>query len=295
MKYNKQLFAVEENTIVTTDLAPAISIDFTNRINDNISTLLSVLGITNMVAMSNGSTIRRFKTTAGTLAEQVPEGEIIGLSKVTRKALDNVTLTLKKYRKVTTAEAVQSFGQAVAINETDEKLLSQIRKNVKNDFFTMLSQGTGKATAGTNLQTACANLWGSLTSYYEDTDTNIVFFVNPVDVATYLGNATITTQDAFGFTYLENFLGLGNAIISADVPAGKPMATVSENLNGAYVPANGDVANLFGLTYDASGLVGMKHYLEDDRASIGTLVMSGVALFPEDVAGVFVGSTGATA
>lgn len=290
MKYYKQLFAVEENTTITTDIEPAISIDYVNRINDNISTLLAVLGLTELIPMSAGATIKRYKTTAGTLAEQVAEGDVIGLSKVTRKALDDVTLTLKKYRKLTTAEAIQRSGYNNAVNDTDAKLIAEVRKDVKKDFFTMLGQGTGTATAGADLQKACANLWGAMTAYYEDMDVTPVYFVNPVDVATYLGQATITTQEAFGFTYLENFLGLGNAIISANVTAGAPIATVAQNLNGAYVPANGDVANAFGLTYDASGLVGMTHNAVTERASVETLVLSGVSLFPEDVAGVFKGS-----
>ena len=54
------------------------------------------------------------------------------------------------------------------------------------------------------------------------------------------------------------------------------MATVKENLNGVYVPASGDVAQDFGLTFDESGLVGMCHNIASDRASIDTLVLSGV-------------------
>ena len=50
--------------------------------------------------------------------------------------------------------------------------------------------------------------------FYEDEDATPVFFVSSDDVAEYLGSAQITMQTAFGWTYIENFLGLGTAIVT---------------------------------------------------------------------------------
>lgn len=289
-EYIKQIFAPETNTTVTTDIEPAISIDHNNRLVEGIKTLQRALGITQMKPMAAGTLIKQYKLTKTNSPTQVGEGETISLTKITRKLANTFTLTLKKYRKQTTAEAIQQSGYNAAVNETDGKLLGEVRKDIKSAFFATVNAGTGTATAGSNLQTALANLWGALQVYYEDMDVTPVFFINPLDAAAYLGSAAISTQTAFGLTYIENFLGLGNAFVTSAVAQGEPVATVTQNLNGAYVPAGGDVARTFGLTYDATGLVGMKHYTADSEASVDTLVMSGVVFYAEDAAGVFVGS-----
>ena len=46
-----QLFAAETGTTVSADLAPAISVDFTSRIAQNIVELQQLLGITDLIPM----------------------------------------------------------------------------------------------------------------------------------------------------------------------------------------------------------------------------------------------------
>lgn len=284
-----QLFAAEEGTTLSTDLAPAISVDFTTRIAQNIVELQQLLGITDLVPMAAGTDVKIYKWTVEDLADQVGEGEEIGLTKVKRTLANTITLDLDKYRRNTPAEAIQRVGRNIAINQSDEKLIQKVQKGIKGSLYTVLKAGTGTAT-GTNLQIALANLWAKLQGYYEDEDVNPVYFVNPQDVADYLGTAQITMQNAFGFTYIENFLGLGTAIVSPQVTAKKPIATAKENLRGAYVPMSGDVAQTFNLTADTTGLVGMTHSTKTGNATVDTLLMSCVKFFPEFQDGVFVGT-----
>lgn len=287
-EYLKQLFEVEENTNISTDFAPAITIDHVNRIADNIETLRQALGITQMIPMPAGSTVKRYKTTVTKGAKQAAEGDIVPLSKVERKPLQDLTLELNPYRRLTTAQAIQRVGIDIALNKADDELVGEIRKDVRNDFFDMITANTATAAAGGNtLQEAAAQAWGSLSVYFEDKDVTPVFFVNPLDVATYLGSAQIITQTAFGMSYLEGFLGIANAFITSKVTQGHVFATVTENLNGVYVPQGGDVADAFDLTFDETGIVGMTHSRADDRASIQTLIMMGVMFYPEDASGVF--------
>ena len=121
-------------------------------------------------------------------------------------------------------------------------------------------------------------------------DVTPIFFVNPQDVADYLGTAQITMQTAFGFTYIENFLGLGTVVVTPQVAAKTVYATAQENLNGAYAPVSGDVGQTFGLTADATGLLGMTHQMKSDNATIDTLVMSNVVFYPEFADGIFKGT-----
>lgn len=286
-----QLFAVDENATVSADLEPVISVDFTSRIAQNITELQNLLGITDMTPMAAGTQVKVYKTTVDNDPAQVAEGEVIPLTKVEHKLAATIDVVLNKYRKETTAEAIQKVGRNSAINTTDEKLVQKIQKDIKKTLYATLTLGTGTAT-GANLQIVLANLWAALQNKYEDEDVSPVYFINPTDIATYLGTAQVTTQSAFGFTYIQNFLGLGTAIVSPQVTAKKPMATVTQNINGIYVPASGDVGQTFSLISDATGLVGMTHYVAGDNATVKTLIISGAKFFTEYADGVFVGTIG---
>lgn len=283
-----QIFAAPENEVVTTDLEPAISVDFTTRLSSNITELQNLLGIADLEPMSAGTLIKVYKMEQVNTPEQVAEGETIPLTKINRKLAKTVELSLNKYRKQTTAEAIQKVGRNIAINQTDEKLVSGIRKDIKKNFYNVLLTGTG-STVGTTLQGALAAGWGKVKKFYEDEDATPVFFVSSDDVAEYLGSAQITMQTAFGWTYIENFLGLGTAIVTPALAKGKTIATAKENLRGAYVPAgSGDLAQSFNLTSDTTGLVGMTHQIAADNASITTLIMSGVVFYAELLDGVVI-------
>lgn len=287
--FNLQMFA-EENTNVAADLTPGISIDFASNFASNITELQKVLGITEMDAMASGTTIKIYKTEVGEVAEQVAEGETIGLTKVTRVLADTKELVLNKYRRNTTAEAIQKHGRDVAINQCDEKLIAKVQKGIKQAFFDMLAAGTGKAQ-GVGLQATIANAWGELNVVHEDEGATAIHFLNPLDVAEYLGNAQITMQNAFGLSYVADFLGLGTVMVSPRVPKGKTISTAKENLHGAYVPANsGDVAQTFGLTSDSTGYIGVNHQPITSNATVDTLMMSGVMFYPEYLDKVIVGT-----
>lgn len=286
-KFDLQLLA-EENTTVTADLEPAISVDHVSRISGNITELQQVLGITEMTPMGAGTTIKIWKMEQVNTPEQVAEGETIGLTKIERKLARTIDLVLKKFRRNTTAEAIQKVGREIAINQTDEKLVSGIQKQIKKDFYEVLGEGTGTAS-GTTLQAALSAAWGAVKKFYEDEDATPIYFVSSDDLADYLGTAQITMQQAFGLSYIQDFIGLGTVIVSPSLTKGKLIATAKENLNGAYIPANsGDVARSFGLTSDATGLVGMNHSADNTNATINTLVMAGVVFYPEVLDGVIV-------
>ena len=289
-QFNLQLFAAPTNTTVTTDLEPGISIDYTSRISSNINELQDLLGVTELTPMSSGTTIKIYKMEIGTVAPQVGEGETIGLTKVARKKVKDIDLVLEKYRKSTTAEAIQRSGRNIAINQTDEKMVGVIQGQIKKTFYSTLKEGTGTAT-GKTLQSALSAVWGELVKHYKDETVTPIYFVSTDDIAEYLGSKEITLQTAYGFTYLKNFLGLGDVIVSPELEKGTVYGTAKENIAGAYIPTNnGDVADTFGLTSDTTGLVGMVHTSKTDNATIETLLMCGVKFFVEYVDGVFKGT-----
>lgn len=282
--------AAESNLINASDLAPAISIDLASNFAKSIKALQEILGISTLQPVPVGSTAKQYKLVAGTLNAQSAEGDIIPLTEVTRQAVANISIGLNAYRKSTSAQAIQAVGRDMAINGTDEALISKIQGAIKAAFFTSLATGTGTVT-GATLQPALANAWGKVKEYFEDYDATPVHFISVDDAATYLGSATISLQTEFGMTYVENFLGLGTVVICPSLDAGEFYSTAKENLRAVYVPAtSGDVGQSFGLNADETGLIGFTHQAQVDRATIDTLILTGVTFFPEMVDGVFKGT-----
>jgi hypothetical protein len=120
--------------------------------------------------------------------------------------------------------------------------------------------------------------------------------MNPLDVADYLATAQITTQTAFGMSYVENFLGMGNVILASDVPKGKIYTTAAENIVLYYIPvSSSDMAQAFDLTADATGLVGIHTGANYSNMTAETVAASGVGLFAEKLDGIVVGTIGAGA
>jgi hypothetical protein len=290
--FNLQLFA--ENTVKDADLAKVRDVDFTERFVAGIDTLMKMLGVTRKIEKKAGEVLKVYRVD-GTLQDgNVAEGEIVPLSKynTTYEAVGEAVL--KKWRKETTAEAISNKGYGQAVNDTNNKMLKDIQKGIRSNFVSFLGTGTGTAS-GANLQAAMAQVWGQMQVLYEDTSVETVYFMNPLDVADYLGQAQISTQTAFGMTYIENFLGMGTAILASDIPKGKIYATAAENIVLYYINVTGsDLGQAFGLTSDSTGLIGIHTGAVYDNFTAETVAASGVGLFAENLGGIVVGSiTGA--
>ncbi|MGT2958882.1 phage capsid protein [Streptococcus bovimastitidis] len=279
----------EDGLIKTTDLRNPITIDVTNTFKENLNKLIEMLGITRKISVQAGATLRTYSGYEVALADgTVPEGEVIPLSKVTQKDAGTKVITLKKYRKATTGEDIQMYGSDNAIANTDEALIRKIQNNVRADFVAALKTGTGTiAPLGNGLQGGIASAWGQLEVLFEDQGSSkAIVFANPLDVAEYIANAQISTQTAFGLTYLVDFTG--TVIISTnDVAKGEIWATVPENLILAYVnPNTSELAREFGLHGDSTGYIGMNHFREDTTLTIQTLVVEGLLMYPERIDGI---------
>lgn len=289
-KIDLQMFAVDAKTVKEADLAKVRDVDFTERFSKGIDTLMAMLGVTRKQEKRAGEVLKVYKATGTLESGVVAEGEVIPLSKYQTTYAAVGEAVLNKWRKVTTAEAISSKGYGQAVNDTNDKMLKDIQKGVRTSFVNFLATGTGKA-AGTGLQATLAQAWGQLQVLFEDTSVQSVYFMNPLDVADYLGGAQISTQTAFGMSYIENFLGLGTVILASDVPKGKLYATAAENIVLYYIPVtSADMAQAFDLTSDATGLIGIHTGPTYDNLSAETVAASGVGLFAEKLDGIVVGT-----
>jgi len=289
--------AAATNTITTTVMTNAQirEVDFTLRFTDSIKKLVEALGVTRKVPMQAGTTLKTY-TASGTLSTTNPgEGETIPLSQYAVTANSWGDITLKKWRKATTAEAIIKYGYEQAVDMTTERMLKDVQKTIRSDFFTVCATGTGTAT-GAGLQAALANAWGKLQVLFEDSEIESVFFVNPLDVADYLGGANITVQTAFGMSYVENFLGLGTLILNSSVTKGSFYATAKENLVLYYIPVNGeDMGDAFAFTSDETGYIGIHEDADYSNMTATDTVVSGLVIFPENLAGIVKGTITAQA
>lgn len=278
--------AAEENLIKKADLVRAREVEFVNIFSENIKKLIEALGVTRKIPKQAGYTLKSYKAT-GTLENgEVAEGETIPLSKYQTAEVNYKEITLKKWRKATSAEAIISGGYDQAVQMTTDRMLLDVQKGIRGDFFTFLATGTGTAT-GVGFQAALAQAWGRLQVKFEDDSIEAVYFMNPLDVADYLAKAQITLQTAFGMTYVENFLGLGTVIFDSKVPKGTIYATAKDNIVLYYIPVNGaDLGEAFDFTSDQTGLIGIHETPDYSNMTASDTVVSGIVLFAERLDGI---------
>ena len=286
--------AAETRVITTSQMSKVREVDFVAQFTHNsLAKLIEVLGVTRKIPMQEGTTMYLY-TTSGTLQSgSVTEGDVIPLSQYQRNKTAVGEMSLKKYRKATTAEAIMKSGYDEAVSQTDAALLKDVQKSVRDGFFSLLN-GTitgSTSVSGVGLQAALAAAWSQLQIKFEDDTASAVYFLNPLDVGDYLGSASVTVQTAFGMNYIENFLGLGTVILSSQITQGTFVATAKENIVLYYLGMNGDIAGKFGLTVDDLGLIGIKTDIPtEQRAQLETLVMCGIDIFVEYAAGVVKGT-----
>lgn len=285
----------DANLIKKTDLARVREVDFVNQYGYSVKKLMEALGVTRRIAKQAGTTLKSYKAT-GTLEDGVvAEGEVIPLSKYKTEPVTYKEIVLKKWRKATSAEAIVERGFDQAVGMTTEKMLQDIQKGVRKEFFDFLLTGTGVAN-GTTFQAALAQAWGQLQVLFEDDAIQSVHFMNPLDMADYLGTAQITTQTAFGMSYVEDFLGLGTVFFNSSVPKGKIISTAKENVVLYYVAVNGaDLGDAFTFTSDETGLIGIHEAPDYDNVTCIDVAISGLTLFAERIDGVVISTIGTPA
>ena len=286
--------AAENNLIKKADLAKARELDFVFRFTDSIKKLVEALGVTRKEAKVAGTYLKAYKAT-GTLQDGlVAEGDLIPLSHYKTVPVNFGEIPFKKWRKATTAEAIIEKGYNQAVTMTTDEMLKDAQKGIKKYFFNFLGQGTGIAS-GATFQATLAAIWGQLQVLFEDTEIDAVYFMNPLDVADYLGSAQITVQQVFGMSYIENFLGLGTVILNSNIPKGTIYGTAKENLVLYYVPVNGaDLDEVFEFTSDELGYIGIHELPDYKTMTAEDVVVSGIVLFAERIDGIVVGEIGAT-
>lgn len=282
--------AAETNLIKKADLARAREVEFVTLFDGQVTKLTEMLGISRMIAKEAGTTLKAYKANGQLVNDGVvDEGDTIPLSKYKVDPVPFDDITLRKWRKATSAEAIISGGYDQAVTMTTDKMLKDVQKAVRTQFVNFLSTATGRTTGveGIGVQEALANTWAKLQVLFEDDAVSMVHFMHPNDVASYLAKANITVQNAFGMQYVQDFMGLGTVITTGLVTEGKILSTVQDNLVCYYVPANGaDMNEAFEFTTDTTGLVGIHEVPDYTNMTASDTVVSGLTVFAERVDGI---------
>ena len=285
--------SAETNVIKASDLKRVREVDLVRQFtHEGLDKLIEVLGITRRIPVMEGTTLYTYKIEGDLQSGVVGEGEIIPLSHYEQIKTPVGEISLNKWRKATTAEAIKKSGLNDAVRETDSRLMRDVQRDVRKSIFGFIDGTIENATtaSGENFQKALANAWAQLQIKFEDDSIEPVYFVNPLDIAEYLGSATITTQTVFGMSFIENFLGLGTVVISSQITQGTFVATAKQNFEMPYVPMTGDLADAFDLTTDETGFIGISSgNPTKERAQLETLIISAFKIMVEYAAGVVKG------
>ena len=288
--------APKNYTTLTTDFATVNprEIDFVTRFERNWRALMDIMGISRPIRKVNGTKLVS-RTASVTLENTVNEGEEIPFSKATVIETPYSDITIEKYAKRVTGEAITQYGYDIAIEKTDEEFLNELQSIVLNKFYTYLANGTLTDTAST-FQAGLAKAKGKVLNEFQNmhrTATEVVAFVNVEDAYDYLGTASISVQTQSGLTYLENFMGYRTVFLCGSdmVASGTIYAVPRENIDLYYVdPSDSDFARA-GLQFTTDGvtnLLGFHTQGAYDYFSSDAFAIMGMVLFAEYLNGIAV-------
>lgn len=277
------------NLIMTNDIqVTAREIDFVTRFERNWQHLRDILGIMRPIKKQPGAVLKS-KYAEGTLQSgKVDEGEEIPYSKFVVKEKNYAEMTIEKYAKAVSIEAIKDHGYENAVQMTDDEFLFQLQTDVTSRFYDYLKTGTLTSTE-TTFQMALAMAKGRVENKFKQMHRNVtgvVGFVNILDVYEYLGAAEITIQNQFGFQYMKDFMGFNTIFLLSDseIPRGQVIATPVENIVLYYVDPNESDFARAGLVYTVSGetnLIGFHTQGNYHTAVSEAFAVMGLTLFAE--------------
>lgn len=294
--------AAKANLIMTNDIqVTAREIDFVTRFERNWEHLREILGIMRPIKKTPGAVLKS-KYAEGTLQNgNVSEGEEIPYSKFVVKEKPYAEMTIEKYAKAVSIEAIKDHGYENAVQMTDDEFLFQLQTNVTERFYNYLKTGTLSFTE-TTFQMALAMAKGRVENKFKQMHRNVtgvVGFVNILDVYEYIGAAEISIQNQFGFQYMKDFMGFNTIFLLSDseIPRGTVIATPVENIVLYYVDPNESDFARAGLVYTVSGetnLIGFHTQGNYHTAVSEAFAIMGLTLFAEYIDAIAVGTINAT-
>ncbi len=275
----------------------AREIDFVTRFSRNWDALREVLGVMRPIRKQPGTTLTGYRATMTLEDGDVGEGELIPYSRAEVTPVTTAALTLEKYAKAVSVEAVNQYGADVAVRKTDEAFLNELQGRVLDRFYALIATGTLTGTED-SFQMAVAMACGKVVDKFRRMRrdaSRVVVFVNTLDAYRYLGAAEITVQNAFGMQYLTGFMGADAVVLTPEIEAGKVIAVPSDNIVLYYADPGDAEFRRLGLSYTVEGetnLIGF-HASGNYQNAVGEcFALMGMALWADYLDAVAVISFG---
>lgn len=286
-KIGLQVFAAPDNMTGQTQIqVRAREIDFVTSFGKNLQALLDVMGITRMIRKENGSVLKTKKVSGTLQSGEVAEGDEIPLSQYTVEETPFDTIRIEKYRKGVSIEAIAEKGYDAAVQSTDDEFKSDLINKVSDRFYAQLKAGS-LVGHETTWQMAVAMAIGKVIDKFQKmkrTATGVALWVNTLDVYKYIGAADITLQTAFGFKYIQDFMGADVVFISSEIPENVVVATPLNNIVAYYVDPGDSEFVRAGLQYTTdteTGFIGFHAQGTYERAISDMFAIMGLRLFCE--------------
>lgn len=270
-------------------------LDFVTRFAQNWEALRQIMGIMRPIKKTAGTKLVSYKATCTLENGSVGEGEDIPYSLTDVEEVAYGDVSVEKYAKAVSIEAVNKYGAEVAIQKTDDAFLNELQLTVLTRFYTFLKTGTLTSTES-SFQMALAMAKANVLDKFQKmrkSVTEVVGFVNILDVYKYIGAANITVQTQFGLNYIKDFMGYSTIFLLSDpdIPEGKVIAVPVENIDLYYIdPSDSDFAKL-GLNYTVDGetnLIGF-HANGNYSTAVGEVfALMGMTLWAEYIDGIAV-------
>ena len=271
----------------------AREMDFVTRFGDNWEALRNILGIMRPIRKTPGTSLVSYTAEIALESGAVDPGEVIPYSKATITQAAKADLTIEKYAKAVPIEDVNKYGAEIAVEKSDDAFLTKLQNVVLSKFYTFLNTGTLTGTAS-NWQAALAKAQGEVLNKFATIQkdvTEVVGFANILDAYDYLGAADITVQNAFGLTYIKDFMGYSTLFLlpATQIARNIVLATPVENIDLYYIdPGDSEFARL-GLNYTTQGetnLIGF-HAQGNYSTAVGeSYALMGMALWAEYLDGI---------
>lgn len=266
--------------------------DFVTRFGRNWKALQEILGIMRPIKKEAGTTLVSYKASITLEDGDVDPGCVIPYSKTKVEQVGTDDIKINKYAKAVPIEDVDKYGAEIAVSKTDDAFLNELQSVVMDRFYTKLVD-TSEAMTGTetSFQMAVSMAIGKVRDKFKKMRrdaSQVIVFVNTLDVYKYLGAAEISIQNSFGVEYVKDFLGASTMIISSEIEEGTVVAVPADNLVLYYADPSSEFARL-GLTYTTDGetnLIGFKAVPNYQTAVGESYALMGMVLWFEYADGV---------
>lgn len=287
--------AVTPNTVTTANFdLQARAVDLADRFDTNWEALREILGIMRPIRKAPGTRLVSYKATVAMNEAAHVEGDEVPLSSVSLEEVAHKDITLKPDRKRVTAEAVAKYGAKLAVQRTDDAFLNEIQGGILDEFYAFALTGALNDSFDT-FQMAVAMSVAMVKDKFKKMRlnySNVVVFVNTLDVGRYQGAANITVQTKAGIEYVKDFVGVDTMIVSSEIPEGTVVAIPVDNIIMYYIdPSDAEFQEL-GLVYQTgfgeTNLIGVAKTGEYGRVSGETHVLHGITLWAEYLDGIAV-------